>query len=96
MAGGVMLVMAPDAEVLEQLKRLADHRKEGMILEDDAQGLTLIFGPKIARPAVAPSASRPVGLTASISAISHGLQASTSAARGAWCRRLRNIVFRTF
>jgi hypothetical protein len=45
MPGGVMLVLAADAGVLEQLKRLADHRKEGLILEDDAPGLTLIFGP---------------------------------------------------
>ena len=45
MAGGVMLVLAPNGQVLEQLSRLADHRKTGLIPEDDAQGTMLIFGP---------------------------------------------------
>src|SRR5690242_20518522 len=45
MAGGVMLVLAPNGQVLEQLSRLADHRKTGPIPEDDAEGTILIFGP---------------------------------------------------
>jgi hypothetical protein len=46
MAGGVMLVVAMSEPVWAELARQADHRKEGLILEDDAPGVTLHFGPR--------------------------------------------------
>ena len=46
MNGGVMLVLAWDEAAPAQLAALADHHKTGPIVEDDASGLTLFFGPQ--------------------------------------------------
>jgi hypothetical protein len=44
MPGGMMLIITHTPQTMEELGRLANHRKEGPILEDDAPGVTLIYG----------------------------------------------------
>jgi hypothetical protein len=64
MAGGVMVIMTASEPVLNELTRQADGRKVGPILEDDAPGVTLHFGPRHLATHAAHHPDRPHGFRA--------------------------------